>query len=289
MSVGAHSRRPNGWPAGRAYPVEFAVLSGGITTAGTDFVDLAIDSIEFSVEIDVRWWVEVPGRDDHEVAETGRPAPLWVRGGHRGRRWWRLRKRAGRGLLPGVGVPCLVDPEDPGRLWLDWDAAYREHQPAWDREDAVDREVHRQRGSVVENAIGSLTLPGAPEASEADKARVREYVEEERRRDAEVTAQFTHPGVDAAVAERDALLASAEDAKQLRKRGRKDRATIVSRSDTGERLSGLTVYALELRLSDGRTVLHREALPDRWARKLEPGESTKVRVDPDDPNRLALG
>ena len=49
---------------------------------------------------------------------------LGVRGSGAGRRWYKVRLRPTYGLMDGIAFPCFVDPSDPKRLWIDWDAAY---------------------------------------------------------------------------------------------------------------------------------------------------------------------
>ena len=95
----------------------------------------------------VTWRVEVPGREPYELQEE-RSVPAWLAAGGlvgTGNRWYKLRLKPTYGLMHGVGVPCSVDPGDPSEIWIDWDAAYKEHEPAWEREARVRREVMRRR------------------------------------------------------------------------------------------------------------------------------------------------
>lgn len=41
-----------------------------------------------------------------------------------------------------VALPCLVDPDDPHAVWVDWDAAYELHAPAW--KDHTERAPERR-------------------------------------------------------------------------------------------------------------------------------------------------
>ena len=55
-------------------------------------------------------------------------------------------------------MPCVVNPADPSEIWIDWDAAYKEHEPAWEREARVRREVMRREGGI-DAVLSRITNP----------------------------------------------------------------------------------------------------------------------------------
>ena len=117
--------------------------------------------VETSLALTVLWRVEVPGRDPFELEEE-RSAPMWLGTGGlvgSGNRWYKLRVRPSFGLMRDVGVPCLVDPADPSEIWIDWDAAYKEHVPAWERHARVQQEIGRRAGggSTASSTASSAT------------------------------------------------------------------------------------------------------------------------------------
>ena len=81
-------------------------------------------------------------------------------------------------------MPGYVDPQDPTRLWIDWDAAYEEHMPAWDRKSAVEREVARRRGPI-DRLVNRVSEPLAPKLAPEDQ----HLVEAQLARDAEQEAR----------------------------------------------------------------------------------------------------
>lgn len=73
----------------------------------------------------------VQGGEPYRFVESRR-APVWVDRRHvgAGKRWYSVRLKRTYGLMPEIGIPCLVDPNDSRRLWIDWDAGYDLHGPA---------------------------------------------------------------------------------------------------------------------------------------------------------------
>src|ERR1700754_4749598 len=136
-------RAPRGWLPARAFPLRHSVFSND---QGSDGGETVFDT---SSALDVRGRVELPGREPYEVEER-RSAPMWLHSNSlgSGNRWYKVRVRPQYGLMRDVGVPCVVNPRDPGELWIDWDAAYDEHLVAWEREARVRREVSRRRGGL---------------------------------------------------------------------------------------------------------------------------------------------
>ena len=82
-----------------------------------------------------------------------------------------------------LGVPCLVNPADPSEIWIDWDAAYDEHAPAWEREARVRREVERRKGGL-DGALAAAQQParGQAPAEDEELRRTRERKSADARR-----------------------------------------------------------------------------------------------------------
>ena len=141
LGPGFLRRPPGGWVPGRASAVAHRVCEWG--SSGPDGGQSDIDT---ACGLDARWRVELPGREPYEFDEEGRTAPTWVLGGGRSGRA-PLVQGPGRADLRADGrrrVPVLRRPAEPGRVWIDWDAAYEAHTEAWGRHARVEREVARR-------------------------------------------------------------------------------------------------------------------------------------------------
>ncbi len=288
---------PRGWLPGQATPLRHVAreppTSGGPDGGGDGFVT--------TCRLDVTWRVEVEGREPYEFEETSRTAPGWLMRGvvGGGKRWYKVRVRPSYGLMKEVGVPCFVDPDDLGQLWIDWDAAYEAHVPAWERKARIDRELAK-RDNVVSHAVDRVLNPLAgrvrdDEVAEVDaldaERREREAAEFERAR-VEGEAQLKAMGRGAVEgddkAEQDRRMA---EMTRLTEIGRPATATVVSRQETGRMLGPIPVIDLVLDVDDGgatRRVVYEHIWGARRAKRYKPGRRIDVKIDPDDPDRLTL-
>ena len=188
---------PKGWLPARASARRHVVYdwpSGGPEAGGSDWAA--------TCALDADWRVEIAGREPYEFHEERRTAPVWAQaallGG--GRRWYRVRVRPTYGLMDGVAFRVFVDPADRTRLWVDWDDAYEQHVPAWERKARVEREAARL-SSPWEHAVERVLNPLSGQASDdereeaerLDAARRAEVARQEERvlERAEATAAAT--------------------------------------------------------------------------------------------------
>ena len=186
LGPGFLRRAPQGWLTGRAFPVEHHVSNWppGHEGSGNDL----------SVRLDAVWEVHVSGREPYRFSDERRTAPNWCTPNTlQGKRWYLWRIKGSHGLMCPVGVPVHVNPEDPHDLWIDWDAAYKDHVVAWEQKDRVDLAVARRAGAleglvhrVMTPFAGNKLRPGeeqlVDEAIAAQKARDAEHLERDRPR-----------------------------------------------------------------------------------------------------------
>ena len=197
--------------------------------------------------------MRVPGQEPYRFAET-RKAPVWVSKSRigSGKRWFSVRPKRTYGLMPSVGMPCLVDPNDPHALWIDWDAGYELHEPAWEAHAA-----------------------GAPERRVEENARLR-------RDEAAVIARAEAQPVD-----RDH--SRLQDVQRLYALGVTSSAVVLAADDTGRSVDGVPLARFELELEDGRRVSLEQAVPLRSRKLYAEGSRITVYGDPQDPDAFALG
>ena len=269
--------------AGRAYPLEIVPRTGG---------DGGGEQAWTGGMADVRWRIEIDGHPPYEFQDS-LDLPGWINPGHRGRKVWNVRWRPSHGIQKDLGVPCRVDPGDQEFIAIDWDAAYEEHQAAWNRLDAQMRQVSRRRGGI-DNLIDKVTLRGAPDLDSAEAAELDRAIDENREAAARAEAAASIPSepVRSLMAERDGLQAQMNEAKRLKKTGRKVPARVLSCEETGAAVSGLPVWAIRAELrEDGappRTIEQHLALAKFSVRGLRAGKDVTARVDPDDPSQVSL-
>ena len=179
--LGLLRRPPKGWLPARAMPLGHRVREQRSSDGSS-----GVDEFAMHTRLDVRWEIHVDGREPYRFDES-RKAPTWVQPDQllgSGNRWYKLRARRTHGLMAEVGVPGYVDPQDPTQLWIDWDAAYEEHVPAWDRKSAVEREVARRRGPI-DRLVNRVFEPLAPKLAPEDQ----HLVDAQLARDAEQEAR----------------------------------------------------------------------------------------------------
>lgn len=292
LGPGFLRRPPKGWLAGRAFPVEHRTYPDPHVTKQVAGQDL-------SLRLDVLWEVHVDGRDPYRVKEE-RAAPNWCEHHTRaGKRWYHIRVRVSHGLMKSQSLPVRVNPEDPGELWVDWDAAYDEHVEAWARKDRVDLAVSR-RGGAAEGLIERVMNPLAGNLKPGEEHLVDEAIAESKARDAErlerdrprAEAQMRKMGLAPAApderAEHDRRTA---EAKRIYDCGRPAEATVVSNQDSGRTLMNVPVFVIALDVEDAgavRRIDFEYVWGPRPAKRYKPGKRIQVRIDPQDPGAVAL-
>lgn len=299
--LGLFKRKPRGWTPAHAYPRHRRTYEGGNEYDRGE--SSGLDPSEWILYMNVTWEVHVPGWAPYVVHESGRKAPQWVRESGlplvgKGKRYFTARLRETRGLKEEVGVPVLVDPGDPQSIWVDWDAGYDMHVPAWDRELAVERAVEERKGGI-DAIAGKIFSPFRPKLAAGDEHLVDAALaaEAERdgraRREGELMIRAMNIGLRPPKAEEHARLQQhVRNVMRLHDEGRDVPATVVAITPTGEQLCRTPVYELHLDVDDGgaavRRVVHREVMNDAWAGRMGAGTPTTVHLDPADPDRLAL-
>jgi hypothetical protein len=250
---------------------------------------------DFAAGLDVQWRIHIDGREPYEFTEEGRRCPLWIiKGVGHGRRWFTIRLRATHGLMREVGVPCRVHPEKPHKIDIDWSRAYDEHQPIWDRMDAVEKGVTARRDGPLGKLLAPIEYMRLPKFTPQEQAAI------DREIDAEVARQDKATGVGFAAeeyldvgtlqAEGEFIQAQQKEAKRLRKKGRQVYATVVELSGPTGPGSWLYTVRLEIHEPDGssRIVDHRQGMNYAMTQRLKPGARLKVRVDPVNPDSVAF-
>jgi len=276
--------RRNDWIPARAEPLWHQAYNV-VNDQGAD---------DFSAGLDVQWRVHIQGRAPYEFEEKRR-APLWViKGTGHGRHWFLFRLRATHGLLREVGVPCRVHPDNPHKLDIDWSQAYDEHQPIWDRMDAVAKGVTARRDGPLGKLLAPIEYMRLPKFSAEEQEAI------DREIDAEVARQDKATGVGATghtaddlaklQAEGKFIQAQQKEAKRLRKQGRRAFATVLELSGPSGPASWLYTVRLQIHEPDGgtRVVDHSQGMNYAMTQRLKPGSRLTVRIDPLDPERVAF-
>jgi hypothetical protein len=292
LGPGMLRRAPRGWLAARAFPLRHSVYdhpSAGPEGGGGESV------FDMSMGMTVLWRVEVDGREPYELEEE-RTVPMWLRsagpiGG--GNRWYKVRVRPQYGLMKSVGVRGFVDPSDPAKLWIDWDASYKEHTPAWEREARVRRETEIRKGGI-DGALGRISNPLAGKLRPEEEALVQERLEPEARREREqrdhLIAQMrgTTDGPAPSDDEYKELLRLIGEQRRLQRKGRTTTATVVAREETGRTFATIPVVVLVFDI-EGRTVRFEHVYGPRNAEHYQVGSQVGMWVDRKDPDRIAPG
>ena len=245
--LGIGRRRPDGWLPAQAFALQHRshARDTGESSQG--------DGFKTSVDLEVEWEVRVPGAEPYRFAET-RKAPTWVdrSAWGSGKRWYSVKPKRTYGLLPSVGIPCLVDPDDSHALWIDWDAGYELHEAAWKDYSAA-----------------------APERRTSQR-------EVRRREDEAVIAR-----ADAAPQNPDHGVL--RDVARLYALGVTTSATVVSAEDTNRQVNGVPVWRFRLTLGDSRTAEFEQAVAKRAMKHYQAGSAITVYTDPEEPEAFALG
>lgn len=280
-------RAPKGWIPARAFPIKHSAYEHQKNDPeGGESV------LETSAGLTVTWRVEADGHAPYEFSEK-RSAPTWllqgITGG--GKRWYSLRIRPQYGLMKDVGVPGVVNPEDPHELWVDWDRAYEEHEVAWAREARVQREKARRSGAF-DHAIDRVVNPFAGRLRPEDEARVEEAIAQEKAGYAEVEGQRKWTPEARRQAESIEVTMRMEDLGRIKREGRKVRATVVGRDDTGRTFGSIPVIMLTFALDEGgapRQVVFEHVFGPQHANRYQPGKEVDVWIDPLDRDAICPG
>jgi hypothetical protein len=271
-------RAPRGWLPARAFSEGHGVSSHHYGEEGPP-------EIETSMHLRITWRVEVPGREPYELQEE-RSAPNWLDSGGivgNGNRWYKVRVKPQYGLMKELGVPCVVNPGDPSEIWIDWDAAYKEHEPVWDREARVRREVMR-RGGGIDAVLSKLTNPLVGKLRPEDEPYVQEAMERAGVRAAEFQP-IKNPVLEAASAD---IMARMKDLERIAAEGRTAPAVVLERVESGRKLGLMPIIDLVFEV-EGRRVPFEHVFGPRHAKPYTVGRHVEVWVDTADPNRICPG
>lgn len=298
LGPGFLRRPPKDWLPARAFPVDHSASDWPDTGA-----DRGETVFETSCCLRVTWRVEVSGREPYEFSEERRTAPTWVipnAYGGDGNRWYKVRLKRTYGLMPGVGVPCVVSPGDPEKIWVDWDKAYDEHEDEWDRQGRIKREVARRDGGF-DHLAARVADPFAGKARGDELAEAESVREErdkgEKAREARMKAEGEYRAAEMGFGPVDAdekaeHIRRTDELSRLTREGRPARAMIVSRTDTDRRLANVPVVEFVFDIDDGgttRRVTFEHVWGSRHANRYKPGKEIAVRIDPADPEHIGLG
>ena len=275
--------RRSDWLPARAEPVWFNAYR---STDGSGQED------DFVATLEVQWRIHAAGRPPYDLPQQRITAPMWViEGERRGRHWWNPRVRATHGLLRELGVPCRVHPENPDTLDIDWSAAYDEHEPAWDRMDAVAKGVAQRRDGPLGKLLAPLEYARLPKVGAAEQAQIDREAEAEVARLDHVTGVGATAVDGASLIEENALIqAEMKERKRLRKQGIEGFADVLGID--GPTQPGSWLYTIRLQVIDPRggtrVVDHRMGMNDAMVQQIKRKGRVKVRIDPQDPQNVAL-
>jgi hypothetical protein len=250
------------------------------------------ESEGFSAILDVQWRVHIDGRAPYDLPQRCVSSPLWtIEGDRHGRRWFHPRLRATHGLLREIGVPCRVHPEQPDKLDIDWSAAYDEHEPAWDRMDAVAKGVAKRRDGPLGKVLAPIEYLRLPNYSTAEQSQIeREAAAEAARIDRSVGIGLPPGDTNTLIAEGEEIQAEIKERKRLRKHGIKGHADVLGIDPPTQ--AGSWLYTLHLQVLDPRggtrVVQLRMGMNDAMVQQVRRKGRVSVRIDPDDPNIVAL-
>lgn len=288
-------RPPRGSIAAVAYAVRHRVYDPGQSDPeGGESV------FDTSYVLDATWRVEVPGREPYEVVEENRTVPVWTMGGPlgAGKRWYKVRIRPTGGLHSEAPIPVHVDPSDPEKLWIDWDAAHDAHVPLWERDARVKRAI-AERESRYDGLVERVINPFAGKLREGEQELVDAKVTAQAARDARIAAEgearaqelygFAPADPDEAARQK----AWSDELVEIHRTGRKLRATVVSKRETGETVCNVPVIevAFDVREHSGATrrVVYENLSGPRAVKRYTPGKEVDVWIAPGNPDRLCPG
>lgn len=296
LGPGFLRRPPKGW-----LPAHVSAVRHRTYEHGSSGPDGGQSDIDTSCSVEARWRVELPGREPYEFDEERRTAPTWALGGGLGggRRWYTVRVKPSYGLMDGVAFPCFVDPGDPRRIWIDWDAAYDSHSDAWGHHARVEREVAR-RENLWEYAVERVMNPFAGRLRDGE-LEVAERTREERKAAAAEQERKVREAAEATMAaqgfsttkeETDEIKRSADELKRIHETGRRTSATVVEQRETGRKLGAIPEIEIVFDVEDAggtRRVRYQHLFGPRAAKRYKAGRTVSVWVDRDDPDAICPG
>lgn len=293
-------RRPKGWIPARAMPLQHRVFEDPYTQGGGP--DAGENVIDTSTRLDVVWQVTIPGQAPYEFHEV-RKSPTWAQPNALlgdGNRFYKIKLKKSHGFQKELGVPCLVDPKDRQRLWVDWDAAYEEHLPVWERISAVEREVAK-RSNPIEHVLTRAFDPFARKVRPEEEHLVEQAIAEQKALEerqteaamAQAEAMAKAQGMWVSPEEQAQFTAINEDLKRIYETGTPCQATLVQLEKTEEKVANIPVFHFHLDVHDTdppRRVVHVQVMGDNrfFLRRYKPGKQLEVRIDQDDPDKLAI-
>jgi hypothetical protein len=296
--LGPFRRRPKGWIPARAMPLQHRVF--GDPYSGD--AESGESEIETSTRLDVVWQVTIPGQAPYDFHEV-RKSPTWVQPNAMlgdGNRFYKVKLKKSHGFQKDLGVPCVVDPEDRNRLWVDWDAAYDEHEVAWDRISAVEREVAK-RANPWDHAFTRVFDPFARKIRPDEEHLVEQAIAEQKATEERQHADALQMAEDMQKAagtwsspeEHARFNAVNEDLARIYETGTPCQATVVSITKTDEKIANIPVFHIQLDVHDTeppRRLLHVQVMGDNrfFLRRFKAGKQLQVHVDPNDAERLAI-
>ncbi len=178
------------WLKAHAEPVQHSAWFGGNDAEGHGGPTKETQWL-VGASLDATWRIHIPGREPYDVVKSHFDVPGWVvEGSLQGSRRWHVRVGGGNGLLREVGVPCLVHPEKPDKIDFDWKAAYKLHEPVWDKQDAIAKRVAAKNEGVLGKVIGQIQYFRPAKFTEAEKAEI------EAAADVEVAKIQRHTGAE---------------------------------------------------------------------------------------------
>jgi hypothetical protein len=276
LGPGMLRRAPRGWLPARAFALKRSIYSHGHGDGS------GVAELETSMGMSVRWRVEIPGREPYELEEE-RSVPNWLSSGplaSHGNRWYKVRVRPQYGLMPRLGVPCVVDPADPAGIWIDWDAAYKEHVPAWEQEARVQREIARRDGRF-DHVVDRITNPFAGKLRPGEKELVEQRIANARSR--APAARAAGEGGESAEHKR-----RMDDLVRIQKTGRKTRGTVVACAATSQSLATIPLVMITFEV-EGRHLVFEHVYGPRHLSHYKPGREVDIWIDPDDPGNVCPG
>jgi hypothetical protein len=272
LGPGMLRRAPRGWQPARAFAVKRRIYSQRYDEHG-------VPEIEATMAMAVTWRVEPPGGEPYAFEEE-RSVPAWLDAGAlmgHGNRWYKLRLRPQYGLMPQLGVPCHVNPGNAHEIWIDWDAAYKEHIPAWEQEARVRREVAKREGKY-DQVIDRIVNPFAGKLRAGEATLADERI-------AKTRPQPSPQSPDEEGAEHERRM---DELARLQKTGRKTRGIVVACSATSRTLAAIPVFELVFEV-EGRHVVFEHAYGPRHLAHYQPGREVDIWIDPADPNAICPG
>jgi hypothetical protein len=258
--------------------------------------------VETSTRLDVVWQVTIPGQAPYEFHEV-RKSPTWAEANALlgdGNRWYKIKLKKSHGFQKELGVPCVVDPEDRHRLWVDWDAAYEEHLPVWERMSAVEREIAKRNDPlehVVTRVLDPFSRKIKPEEEHLVEQALAEQKAELERQTAESLARAEEmakaSGTWASPEEHARFEAINAELTRIYETGTPQQATLVQLVKTEEKVANIPVFHFHLDVHDTnppRRLVHVQVMGDNrfFLRKYKPGKVLEVRIDQQDPNKVAI-